>query len=122
MFNGKAKYTEIFPCMFYFCLAAGFILNNGTSGVLAVSGDNGYPYTVPLSYVYDNNRIYFHSANEGHKIDAVKRNPKASFCIIYQDIVVPQKYTTYFKSGASLLVLSRCACCRVSDYFCFPYI
>lgn len=52
------------------------ILNNGTSGVLAVSGDNGYPYTVPLSYVYDNNRIYFHSANEGHKIDAVKRNPK----------------------------------------------
>ena len=74
------------------------ILNNGTSGVLAVSGDNGYPYTVPLSYVYDNNRIYFHSANEGHKIDAVKRNPKASFCIICQDIVVPQKYTTYFKS------------------------
>lgn len=74
------------------------ILNNCTSGVLAVYGDNGYPYTVPLSYVYDNNKIYFHSATEGHKIDAVKRNPKASFCIISQDIIVPQKYTTYFKS------------------------
>ena len=74
------------------------ILNNGTSGILAVHGDDGYPYTVPLSYVYDNNRIYFHSATEGHKIDAAKRNPKASFCIIGQDIIAPQKYTTYFKS------------------------
>lgn len=74
------------------------ILNNGTSGILAVHGDDGYPYTVPLSYVYGNNRIYFHSATEGHKIDAVKRNPKASFCVTGQDIIVPQKYTTYFKS------------------------
>ena len=36
------------------------ILNNGTSGVLALSGDNDYPYAVPLSYVYDGSSIYFH--------------------------------------------------------------
>lgn len=39
------------------------ILKNGTSGVLALLGDNGYPYAVPMSYVYDNSKIYFHSAN-----------------------------------------------------------
>ena len=70
------------------------ILNNGTSGVLALSGDNDYPYAVPLSYVYDGSSIYFHAAKTGHKIDAVKRNNKASFCIIGQDDVVPEKYTT----------------------------
>ena len=74
------------------------ILNNGTSGVLALSGDNDYPYAVPLSYVYDGSSIYFHAAKTGHKIDAVKRNNKASFCIIGQDDVVPEKYTTNYKS------------------------
>lgn len=74
------------------------ILNNGTSGVLALSGDNDYPYAVPLSYVYDGSNIYFHAAKTGHKIDAVKRNKKASFCIIGQDDVVPEKYTTKYKS------------------------
>ena len=36
------------------------ILNRGTSGVLALSGDGGYPYAVPLSYGYDGARLYFH--------------------------------------------------------------
>jgi Predicted flavin-nucleotide-binding protein len=57
-----------------------------------------YPYAVPLSYVYDGSSIYFHAAKTGHKIDAVKRNNKASFCIIGQDDVVPEKYTTNYKS------------------------
>ena len=74
------------------------ILNRGTSGVLAVSGDDGYPYAVPLSYVYRDSKIYFHSARSGHKLDAIARNPKASFCVIDQDDVVPQEYTTYFRS------------------------
>lgn len=74
------------------------ILERGTSGVLALSGDNGYPYAVPISYVYDNNKIYFHCAKTGHKIDAIKRCDKASFCVISQDEVVPEKYTTCYKS------------------------
>ena len=57
------------------------ILNENISGVLALSGDNGYPYAVPLSYVYSNGGIYFHCALEGHKIDAIKSCNKASFCI-----------------------------------------
>ena len=74
------------------------ILENSTSGVLAVSGDNDYPYAVPLSYVYRDGKIYFHCAKTGHKLDAIRNNPKASFCIIAADEVIPERFTTHFKS------------------------
>lgn len=74
------------------------ILNQGTSGVLAVLGDEGYPYAVPLSCVYRDGKLYFHSAVSGHKLDAIRANPKASFCVIGQDHIVPEEYTTYFRS------------------------
>ncbi len=74
------------------------VLRRGTSGVLALDGDCGYPYAVPISYVYDGEKLYFHSARTGHKLDAIRHNPKASFCVIDQDQVVPEEYTTYFRS------------------------
>ena len=74
------------------------ILKKNTSGVLAVSGDGGYPYAVPLSYVYDNGSLYFHCAKSGHKLDAIKSCDKVSFCVIDQDLGVPAEYTTYFRS------------------------
>ena len=75
------------------------ILTRNTSGTLALLGDGDYPYAVPMSYVYADNKLYFHSATSGHKIDAVKNHEKASFCIIDQDQIVPEKYTTYFRSA-----------------------
>lgn len=74
------------------------ILNRNTSGVLAVSGDDYYPYAVPLSYVFDGNAVYFHCAKSGHKLDAITRNEKASFCVIDRDEIVPEKYTTHYRS------------------------
>lgn len=74
------------------------ILKRATSGTLALLGDNGYPYAVPISYVYTNNQLYFHSALTGHKIDAIKQCEKASFCVIDKDDVKPEQYTTYFRS------------------------
>ena len=74
------------------------ILHKGTSGVLALLGDNDYPYAVPISYAYDDGKIYFHSAKSGHKIGAIQRTEKASFCVIDKDLVVPEEYTTYFRS------------------------
>lgn len=74
------------------------ILERNTSGTLALLGDENYPYAVPISYVYDDDKIYFHSAKAGHKIDAIKNCEKASFCVIDQDQIVPEKYTTYFRS------------------------
>ena len=59
------------------------LLKSEKRGVLAVFGDDGYPYTVPLDYLYDetNGKIYFHGAKEGHKIDALRREAKCSFCV-----------------------------------------
>lgn len=74
------------------------VLNRRTFGVLAVSGDDGYPYAVPLSYVYCGDKIIFHCAKTGHKLDAVAENEKVSFCVVDQDRVVPEKYTTFFRS------------------------
>ena len=74
------------------------ILQKATSGTLALLGDNGYPYAVPISYVYHEGKIYFHSALSGHKVDAIRQCDKASFCVIEQDDVQPKKYTTFFRS------------------------
>ena len=75
------------------------ILERGTSGVLALTGDDDYPYAVPVSYVYDDGKIIIHSASEGLKIEAIKRNHKVSFCVIDEDRIVPEEYTTYFRSA-----------------------
>lgn len=74
------------------------ILLKNSSGVLAVQGDEGYPYTVPMSYNYCEGKLYFHCAKTGHKLDAVRRSDKVSFCVVDKDTVVPEKYTTYFRS------------------------
>ena len=74
------------------------VLLRGTSGVLALAGDGGYPYAVPISYLYENSKLYFHCAKAGHKLDAIRREPRASFCVIGEDRVVPAEYTTYFRS------------------------
>ena len=74
------------------------VLERGTSGVLALAGAEGYPYAVPLSYVLDGERIIFHCAKSGHKLDAIAQCPKASFCVIDQDQVVPERFTTHFRS------------------------
>lgn len=74
------------------------ILHKATSGTLALLGDGDYPYAVPISYVYDNNCLFFHSAVAGHKIDAINHHDKASFCVIDKDEIHGDEYTTYFRS------------------------
>ena len=74
------------------------LLARCTSGVLALTGDGGYPYAVPLSYVYADGAIIFHSAVEGHKVDAIRRDNRCSFCVIEQDDIRPAEFTTYFRS------------------------
>ena len=74
------------------------ILRKATAGTLALLGDGGYPYAVPISYVFADGKLYFHSALSGHKIDAIRNCNKASFCVIDKDDVQPAKYTTFFRS------------------------
>ena len=75
------------------------VLSRGTSGVLALLGDGGWPYAVPMSYAFDGEKLYFHCAREGHKLDAIRREARASFCVVDRDEVVPAEYTTYFRSA-----------------------
>lgn len=74
------------------------VLERCSNGVLACQGDEDYPYAVPLNYVYSRDKIYFHSAKSGHKIDAIRKNPKVSFAVIDEDTIVSQEYTSYFRS------------------------
>lgn len=76
------------------------VLLRRTFGVLAVQGDGGYPYAVPLSYIFDEkaNKIYFHCAKSGHKLEAVHQEEKVSFCVVDQDEIVPERFTTHFRS------------------------
>lgn len=74
------------------------ILRRATSGVLSVLGDDGYPYGVPVSYVWHDGAVWFHCAKRGHKLDAIRSCDKVSFCVVAQDEVVPEEYTTYFRS------------------------
>ena len=59
------------------------ILLNEPRGVLSVIGDDNYPYALPINFYYDatENKIYFHTGKEGHKLDSIKKNNKVSFCV-----------------------------------------
>ena len=59
------------------------ILKQELRGVLAVNGDNGYPYAFPINFYFDeeNNKIYFHSGKVGYKLDALANSDKVSFCV-----------------------------------------
>ena len=75
------------------------VLNRCTSGVMGLNGDDGYPYTVPLSYVYSDGKIYFHSGKNGYKVECLMNNPKVSFTVIDEDMIVSEEFTTYFRSA-----------------------
>lgn len=74
------------------------ILERGKVAVWAVAGDEDYPYAVPINYVFKDEYIYIHSARQGHKIDAIRRNPKCSICVVDRDEVVAEEFTSYFRS------------------------
>lgn len=79
------------------CLA---LLRDEKRGVLSVLGDDGYPYGVPINHYYceEDGRLYFHSGRTGHKIDALLRCDKASFCVCDQGAVQPGDWAMTFRS------------------------
>jgi len=94
MFRGMRRKKQLLPEAETIAM-----LESCTSGVLAVQGDDDYPYAVPLSFVYEDGKLFFHAAKAGHKIDAIERNEKASFCVIAADDVVQSTFTTHFRSA-----------------------
>lgn len=75
------------------------ILARGSWGTLAVLGDAGYPYAVPVNYVWLDGAVYFHCALQGHKLDAILACDKVCFTVVDSDEVVPEAFTTLFRSA-----------------------
>lgn len=74
------------------------ILTNEPRGVLALLGDYDYPYTVPMSHVYVDGKIYFHGAMKGHKNDAARRYDKVSYCVMDSGVKNDDGWSYTFKS------------------------
>lgn len=62
------------------------VLRQEPRGVLSLIGENGYPYGIPMDYWYDeeSGNLYFHGAREGHKLDAIRKCARASYCVMDQ--------------------------------------
>lgn len=74
------------------------ILKTSPNGTLALYGENGYPYSVPVNFVYSDGKIYFHGAAEGYKLDCMKKDPHVSFSVIAKDDIAKENFTTLFSS------------------------
>ena len=75
------------------------IMQKGEYGILSTIGTNGYPYGVPVNYVYGNDSIYFHCAlKEGHKLENIKNSNRVSFCVVGSSLVVPNEFSTKYES------------------------
>ena len=82
------------------------ILKNEKRGVLSVLGDDGYPYGMPMNHYYceEDGKLYFHGGKKGHKIDAIRRNDKASFCVFDQGF---RQEGEWFLRVRSVIVFGR---------------
>ena len=89
--------------------AAKALLKNERRGVLAVNGDDGYPFAIPVNFYYDEptNKIYIHGAKSGHKVDAIKRCDKVCFTVYGNErIDETEAWAPYMQSA---VVFGRCA-------------
>ncbi len=74
------------------------ILTETQDGTLAVNGDDGYPYSVPMSFAYADGKIYLHGMNKGYKMDAIAKDGRVSFSVVGESVQVPEKTSVRFKS------------------------
>jgi nitroimidazol reductase NimA-like FMN-containing flavoprotein (pyridoxamine 5'-phosphate oxidase superfamily) len=74
------------------------LLSSGEYGVLSTVGPDGEPYGVPLSYVFRDGDICFHSAPEGRKLQNLTPNARASFCVVGATEVLPAQFSTRYQS------------------------
>lgn len=87
--------------------AAKQLLASERRGVLAVNGDNGYPYAIPINYLYSESegKIYFHGSRAGHKVDSIKTCDKVCFTVFGDESVKDEAWAPYMQSA---VVFGRC--------------
>ncbi len=83
------------------------LLHHERRGILAVNGDDGYPYALPINYYYDemNNKIYFHGAKQGYKVDALKENDKVCFTVYGNEVIKEEAWAPFMQSA---IIFGRC--------------
>lgn len=83
------------------------LLKTSRRGVLALNGDNGYPYAIPVNYLYveDSNQIIFHGSKVGHKVDSLKRSDKICFTVYGNETIKDLNWAPYLESA---VVFGRC--------------
>lgn len=83
------------------------LLKEARIGILAVNGDEGYPYAIPVNYYYDEEeqKIFFHGSRVGHKVDALKQSDKVCFTVFGPEVVKDETWAPYVKST---VVFGRC--------------
>ena len=103
------------------------LLKTETRGVMSVQGDDGYPYGFPINHYYDEetDRLYFHGANFGHRVDAVKRDPKVSYCVYGGEYQAEGDWAKYVKSviifGRAFPVEDQDEVIRISRLICSKF-
>lgn len=83
------------------------VIEGNDYGVLSLCGKDGMPYGVPLNYVYEKGCFYFHCAAEGHKLELIAENEKASFCIVDLHRVKPETFSTDYISVVAFGSVTR---------------
>lgn len=83
------------------------LLKTSRRGVLALNGDDGYPYAIPVNYLYveDSNQIIFHGSKVGHKVDSLKRSDKICFTVYGNETIKDLNWAPYLESA---VVFGRC--------------
>lgn len=74
------------------------ILKTGEYGVLSVLDSTGYPYGVPVNYVFVEGKLYVHCAKVGAKLEAILKNPKVSFNIVATHGLIAERFTSFYES------------------------
>jgi len=74
------------------------VLAQADYGTLATVGADGWPYVVPINHVLAGDRLYFHGATTGHKLDNLKAEQRVSYSVVTHAEVVPEKLSTTYTS------------------------
>lgn len=67
-------------------------------GVLAVHGEDGYPYALPLDHLYRQGKLYFHCAQQGHKLDAIRADARVSYCVMDEGYRIEGEWPLHIQS------------------------
>ena len=83
------------------------LLTEARRGILAVNGDDGYPYAIPINYYYDeaDQKIFFHGSRVGHKVDSLNKCDKICFTVVGPEMVKEETWAPFVQS---VVVFGRC--------------